>query len=261
MSNQTTGFKSLVKEHIESKNLTSEGFSKISALFENKQPVLEALSKEHATAKSELYGVNPDANTALASELSSTAADKTVLVGHGKRVKSLVAVMLALTGCALLAIVLNTSLGLNWQHSFVNAESQISGNGVTNNMANKIAEEVATNHIKMKPLEIQAAQLSLLRNYFTELDFTLVNSQQINSTSQMLGGRYCSILGLTAAQIRFNDNNQLVTLYQVQYDSARYGKLPNIDNGETPIQLVVRGVDIAIWVERGLLMATASSES
>ncbi|MCL1140516.1 hypothetical protein [Shewanella pneumatophori] len=261
MSNRTSGFKSLVKQHIESQNLTSEGFAKISALFENKQPVLEALSKEQAMAKADLDEINPNADRALASELTSTATAKTALVGHGKRVKSLVAVMLAVTGCALLAIVLNTSLELDWQQSFVNAESQINGDGVTSNMARKIAEEVATNHIKMKPLEIQAAQLSSLRNYFTELDFTLVNSRQINSTSQMLGGRYCSIQGLTAAQIRFNDNNRLVTLYEVQYDSARYGKLPNIDNGDLPIQLVVRGVDIAIWVERGLLMATASSES
>lgn len=122
-----------------------------------------------------------------------------------------------------------------------------------------IANEVAMNHIKMKPLELKTEQLPPLRDYFTQLDFSIVNSsifsQQNNS---MLGGRYCSIQGVTAAQIRYQTAaGKKVTLYEVGYDPQIYGVLPDVDKGEKPLYIEVKGISVNLWVEKGLLMAEA----
>ena len=125
----------------------------------------------------------------------------------------------------------------------------------------KIADEVAMNHIKMKPMELKSDRLAPLRDYFTQLDFSVVNSDLLAKQNYtMLGGRYCSIQGVTAAQIRYRtDNGQKVTLYEVAYDPKLYGDIPKIEQGEAPLSIDVKGVSVSLWVEKGLLMAEASS--
>lgn len=74
----------------------------------------------------------------------------------------------------------------------------------------------------------------------------------------MLGGRYCSIQGVTAAQIRYQTElGQKITLYEVAYDPKIYGDMPKIEQGEAPLSLDVKGVSVLLWVEKGLLMAEA----
>ena len=76
------------------------------------------------------------------------------------------------------------------------------------------------------------------RSFFSELDFRPVNSSLISDQfalqeSSMLGGRYCSIKGIAAAQLRYQNASQGVsTLYEVAYDRAVFGDVPNIDGGE-----------------------------
>ncbi len=129
------------------------------------------------------------------------------------------------------------------------------------NIPLKIANEVAMNHIKMKPLEVTSNSLYDLRGYFTELDFSVTFSNEFPLTKgHLLGGRYCSIQGVSAAQIRYQapTDESKVTLYQVGYDEQKYGDIPNIEKGETPLTLQVKGVQVRLWVEKGLLMAEAS---
>ncbi|WP_076414002.1 hypothetical protein [Shewanella sp. UCD-KL12] len=125
----------------------------------------------------------------------------------------------------------------------------------------QIAEEVAMNHIKMKPLELRTDKIKPLRDYFTELDFSVVGSSIISQQNiNMLGGRYCSIQGVSAAQIRYEtDTGQRVTLYEVGYDVQRYGDIPQLELGEAPLSLDVKGINVSIWVEKGLLMAAVKS--
>ena len=128
-------------------------------------------------------------------------------------------------------------------------------------MSWKIADEVAMNHINMKPLEIDAQRIEPLREYFTELNFSIVKSNLFSKQNyQMLGGRYCSIQGVIAAQIRYQtDIGNKVTLYEVGYDAERYGELPKAESSEQALEIYVRGVRVAIWVEKGLLMAEVQS--
>ena len=124
----------------------------------------------------------------------------------------------------------------------------------------QIALEVVKNHLKLKPLDLAAGSIKEVRDYFTQLDFSPVNSRLLDSRfdlqeSSMLGGRYCSIRGVTAAQLRYKrDDDGLSTLYEVAYDPQTYGVIPSIDRDEQPLELTVKGLKVYLWVEKGLLM-------
>ncbi|MCG9731450.1 hypothetical protein L1D44_16775 [Shewanella sp. Isolate13] len=231
-------FKALVKQHIETQALSEQGLARMQS-HSIEAPSIDSDSVAMAQSR----------------ETETLAGDPTVRRASSNwyllRLKSLV---------ALAASVLLLVLSVQW-YPEISRQGEVGGSRglAVSDMHAKIANEVAKNHIKMKPLEVQTAQLSQLRAYFTELDFTLVSSSRIDDAKQMIGGRYCSIQGLTAAQIRFVDPPQSVTLYEVQYDKRLYGEIPIIESGEAPIELVVRGVAVSIWVEKGLLMATARS--
>jgi len=124
-----------------------------------------------------------------------------------------------------------------------------------------IAFEVAGNHIKQRPMELHAQSMDQVKIFFKELDFSPTNSDHLLSQfalaeSNLVGARYCSIKGVTAAQLRYQESeNSHSTLYEVGYDSDLYGYIPDISQGESPQTLMVKGVKVTIWLEKGLLMA------
>ncbi|MGR6872689.1 hypothetical protein ACU6U9_10365 [Pseudomonas sp. HK3] len=122
-----------------------------------------------------------------------------------------------------------------------------------------IAEEVAINHIKMKPLEFTGNTVSSLRGQFDDLDFSLVQSSHF-SEQGMQGGRYCSIQGVTAAQLRYGyPDHTRATLYQVPYDQKKFGTMPKLHSGDVPLQLTIKGLNVSMWVESDVLMVSVSS--
>ncbi len=126
----------------------------------------------------------------------------------------------------------------------------------------QIANEVAKNHLAPKPLEVVSTELRDVQGYFTKLDFLPISSSAFNQLKSKIltGGRYCSIEGSRAAQLRYTeDNNNHTTLYQTNYKEVFSDKL-KLDDKSTPITTYARGVKITIWQEKGLLMVTAKSE-
>lgn len=121
----------------------------------------------------------------------------------------------------------------------------------------RIAEEVATNHLKLRPLEVRGDDLDTLRRYFTELDFRPLDTAMLDGSGRrLLGGRYCSVQGRIAAQFRVQTERQeLSTVYQARYDPQVHGSLPDRGKGESPVRLVARGVAVYLWVEDGVLFA------
>ena len=130
----------------------------------------------------------------------------------------------------------------------------------------RIADEVAGQHLHRKPLEVESADLDQVRRYLSQLDFRPVASDAPALADLSLqGGRYCSIQGLPAAQLRFRpDTNAgavgrardgVQTLYQARYDRERLGPVPDRDRGEAPVQVRARGLGVVLWVERGVLFA------
>ncbi len=133
-------------------------------------------------------------------------------------------------------------------------------------MVAAIADEVAKNHIKMKPLDINSNHFSEVQGYFTQLDFLPSTSKYFNQSAtqvidQLLGGRYCSIRSVTAAQLRFGDNElNRTTLYQTEYLPDVFGELPILEQGQAPLITYAKGLRIETWVEKQLLMVSSRQE-
>ena len=128
-------------------------------------------------------------------------------------------------------------------------------------MTERIALEVARNHIKLKPLDVETDSMDGIRRYFTDLEFVPVQSTLLASADlELMGGRYCSIQSVPAAQLRIKVpySNRLQTLYQTEYRKEIFGTLPVIENGHVPVVVNVKGITIHIWVEKGLLFALTS---
>jgi len=125
-------------------------------------------------------------------------------------------------------------------------------------MTQRIAAEVARNHIKLKPLDVETDNMDGIRRYFTDLEFVPVKSQLLASSNlELLGGRYCSIQSVPAAQLHVSapDKQGRQTLYQTEYRKDVYGPLPVLENGDVPVEVNVKGIVVRIWVEKGLLFA------
>ncbi len=123
-------------------------------------------------------------------------------------------------------------------------------------MPRLIAEEVVKNHLKLKPLEVKAGTINAIRGYFSKLEFMPVESSIVSLNGmQLIGGRYCSLQGITAAQLRMKKGQNLQTLYQTQYLPDVFGDIPQLEKGESPLAVYARGIKVKIWVEKGLLFA------
>lgn len=124
----------------------------------------------------------------------------------------------------------------------------------------QIAREAASNHINLKPLDTETSSYGELQGFFDRLDFSPVRSGRAlellslpNET--LLGGRYCSLKGVTALQLRFGHGEKAVgTLYQVGYDPALFGDVPDAEAGELPLIKTTQGLKVSLWTEKGLLM-------
>ncbi len=121
-----------------------------------------------------------------------------------------------------------------------------------------IADEVANNHLKLKPLEISSSDISTVSTYFDQLNFIPRASRNRALAGLLLGGRYCSIDGEPAAQLRYKrDDGMLRSLYQVPTESD-YRDLPDILQGQMPLRLYSQGFTVDLWREQGLLMAAVT---
>lgn len=161
-----------------------------------------------------------------------------------------------------LAFVLGWSLSGSLQQQRSAAPVEVMNISARPDVLAKIADEVVGNHLQLKPMEVVSGQVSGLRRFFDQLDFHPVQSLfdvVVNRT--LLGGRYCSIQGSIAAQLRMqSEAGALSTLYQTRYYPERMGWVPDLEKGEVPMELVSRGVRVQLWREQGLLFVLAGAE-
>ena len=121
-------------------------------------------------------------------------------------------------------------------------------------LAGKIADEVAYNHNKNVQMEIKTASIDEVQNFLSKIDFTLIHSERLPFEQwELLGGRYCSIQGRLAVQMKIQNkaNGKLKTLYQVPYPK----ELSHIKS--VPMETYASGVKVRLWRERGLLLGLA----
>lgn len=128
-----------------------------------------------------------------------------------------------------------------------------------------IVAEVVKNHSNLKPLEVNSSNFLQVVNYFDQLAFlpsitqlTLVNDQL---GQQLLGGRYCSIQGFTAAQLRMeNKIGQFSTLFQTE-DAEEFSMIPDLHLESNPVVRFNKGYQVSLWREKGLLMVLVEPAS
>ncbi|MEM8844424.1 MAG: hypothetical protein AAGB35_05200 [Pseudomonadota bacterium] len=126
-----------------------------------------------------------------------------------------------------------------------------------------IAEEVAMNHLKLKPIEVSGGELSEISSYFSALDFTLAQSKYIQRNNlELIGGRYCSIQGVEAAQLRMKSDisDDVQVIYQAPFNQELFKDLPNLQKGQEPIRHHVNGITVDVWVENGILYARSFNQ-
>ena len=123
-------------------------------------------------------------------------------------------------------------------------------------LSERVMQEIAYNHQQEMPIEITSNSLINIGNYLNKLEFPLIKSSFLdNDKWQLLGGRYCSINGKLAAQLKVKnvEDNKVYTLYQAAISTDITKTL-----GATKEQ-AIEGVKVSIWQEKGLLLGLAHS--
>jgi hypothetical protein len=130
------------------------------------------------------------------------------------------------------------------------------------NIQLRIAEEVTTNHTRVKPLDVTSSSIDVVQEHLPLLDFIVQRSSLFLSEGlELVGGRYCTLQGVIATQLVFRDRDgNRVTLYQAAYDRKRFGELPDKPN-QQPVIINQRGTRVSLWTEFGVVFALATSSS
>ena len=105
-------------------------------------------------------------------------------------------------------------------------------------------------------MSVASNSLDEIGAYLDKLSFPIIAPSALSKPNwQFLGGRYCSINGKLAAQLKIKntEDNRIYTLYQAA-----------TEGGERPMQLArttqtIDGIGVSIWREKGLLLGLASS--
>lgn len=166
----------------------------------------------------------------------------------------------AIAATLLLALTAGVIFGTQFSSTQVLPDTSVAAQEAQHQFQ-RIAEEVTLNHRKLRPLEVTSSAFNEVRDYFTQLDFRPSRSELFNpQNSTLIGGRYCSIEGVMAAQIRYqNENGEMTTLYETAYEPSVFKNIPDVDAGLAPIIQYSDGYKVALWKEKGLIMASVSA--
>jgi len=123
------------------------------------------------------------------------------------------------------------------------------------NLTTRVLEEIAMNHNKKLDAEYVETRPEILRAVMQRLDFPLDLPTDIQRDFQLIGGRYCSIQGGLAAQLKVR--NRTSGAVSTLYVTALTEKLARIKE-----QQVLQGsVDIHLWQQQGRFFGLATDAS
>jgi hypothetical protein len=120
-------------------------------------------------------------------------------------------------------------------------------------LEDRIAQEIAYNHVKRMEMEIKTSDISSVQSKLNKLDFSIfVPARFKNDDWKIVGGRYCSIQGVLAAQIRIHNisENKTYTLYE----TLKSEKL------NSSFIKDIKGTKVEVWEEKGLLIGIAGEQ-
>ncbi len=121
------------------------------------------------------------------------------------------------------------------------------------NIEEAIIQEIAYNHNKQMSPELLSADLASVQGHLKSLNFSLVDSSKLKHLT-LVGGRYCSIQGKVAAQLKYKASAAgTSTVYQTVMPKGLKDKQFNNYEGD------YQGVHVKIWHEKGILFGVATS--
>ncbi|MGK0271722.1 MAG: hypothetical protein ACI88H_002388 [Cocleimonas sp.] len=121
-------------------------------------------------------------------------------------------------------------------------------------LSQRIMNEIVYNHKQDMPIEIASDSLTDIGEYLNKLGFSIILPSALAKPNwKFLGGRYCSINGKLAAQLKIKNmkDNNTYTFYQASVGNDL--KKSGVDSMSDTID----GVGVSIWQEKGLLLGLA----
>jgi anti-sigma factor RsiW len=115
-----------------------------------------------------------------------------------------------------------------------------------------VCAEVVMNHLKHSPLEVISSHYSEVQSALSRLDFSIMPANSmLLETYQLMGGRYCSIQGVPAAQLRVRDvrSAKECTLYAVKAAGKLRDVIASVESMD--------GIRVEIWRQDNVLFALA----
>ncbi|MFW5432175.1 MAG: hypothetical protein ACKE5Q_05260 [Methylophilaceae bacterium] len=130
---------------------------------------------------------------------------------------------------------------------------------LSNDVQQRIAYEVLTNHLHVKPLDVSTNSMSTVQAYMDRLNFNPTLSKNLPAKqAKLIGARYCTLQGVIAAQIKLKlPSGEIMTYYEAAYDPKRFGKLPKAEDNEKPLLITKDNFTMRMWQESNLVMVTA----
>ncbi len=125
-------------------------------------------------------------------------------------------------------------------------------------LSQRIMSEIVYNHNQDMPIEISSSSLTEISDYLSKLSFSIVLPNALSEPNwQLLGGRYCSINGKLAAQLKVKNlkDNSISTFYQAAVDKDFH------KSNKASMSDTIDGVGVSIWREHGLLLGLAREKS
>ncbi len=167
--------------------------------------------------------------------LSSQLAEVTLALASGKRTPERV---WHLRIAALAAVLVAGFLAVHFHLAAQSTTERVLG-------------EIAMNHQKQLAVEVATESYADLRAAMDRLDFDIEPARVVSAAYDLVGGRYCSIQGSLAAQIKIRERGtgRMLTLYAAELTPER----ANIERQER----VHDGVRIKLWSEGDVFFGLA----
>ncbi len=118
--------------------------------------------------------------------------------------------------------------------------------------AMRVLAEIAMNHKKQLAVEVTADNFVDIGRALEQLEFQVPRPERLLAGFELFGGRYCSIQGNLAAQLKLRDpeNGAVHTLYVTGLTSG----LAGVADGTA----IHDGVEITLWHEKDVFFGLAS---
>jgi anti-sigma factor RsiW len=125
--------------------------------------------------------------------------------------------------------------------------------------AQRLADEIALNHLRAAPLDVVSGDLGRLREAFASLGFNLLDAAEVEGVpGTLMGGRFCSLASAPAAMLRYKSDPGIVTVYQARHDPRRHSGVADMDRGEPRVIRYAGGVEVCLCKTQGVLIAVAN---